>query len=425
MRGGDGHREQVWNKRGSRLQLPRVPRPSLKISPKALAVIGIAALSLVGFLAVPAGSPPPPPAVAAEPTATVEPNLSPAVVVDAPPPAPLPPEPVVPVCHPKGIGSGRLPPSSDGTNATMLVSTNTKGSVILYDVNTRTDRILVRGTASCGYQQPRFIDSRTVAFVVQSRIATVDTVTGATHIIQTNLKKDDPVWGFSASRPGGRVASLGGLGGNKLVLTISSLETGTKIFSTRLGYLCACDGLLVPLDVSWSRDGSFLLVGVTDAENSGLVYVFDRHGHQRMLPIKGDTARWIGARTFILETVGATTHTWVKMDTDGHRETLFSTSSILSIPRLSPDGTKIAFSDDYHAHFYVYDLSPKTLRSYGGRQSWPLWLSNASVAVSVFAPCNCEGPPFQMTGVVEAINLDSGSTSRITIRQTADADALY
>jgi len=427
MRGDDGHREQVWNKRGSRLQLPRVPRPSLKTSLKALPGIGIVSLTLVGFLAVPAGSPPPPPAVAAEPIATVETTPTPVEIVDTPP-APPAPEPVIPVCRPKGIGSGHLPPPSDGQNAITVVHTNSRSSVNLYDVKTRTSRILVRATAECGYFAPRFVDSRTVAFIVQSRIAVVDTVTGATHLIQTNLKKDDPVWGFSASRAGGRVASLGGWGGNPLVLTISSLDTGVKIFSRRLGYLCACDGTPTPLEVSWSPDGTLLLVGVTETDDSGSIYMFDRSGHQVRGRIKGGTARWIGQRSFIIETVSSNAvRTWVKIDTAGHRQTLFTTASILSMPRLSPDGTKIAFSDSdgYAARFQVYDLSTKTLRGYGHLRSWPLWLSNNTVAVSRFAPCNCEGVPFQMTGVVDAVDLTSGSVSRIGLHETVDADALF
>src|SRR2546429_2553844 len=102
MRGDDGHREQVWNKRGSRFQLPRAPRPSLKTSLKALPAIGIASLSLVGFLAVPAGSPPPP-AVAAEPIASDQPTDPPTidpVVQSTPSEPPVQEMPPPPHCHP-------------------------------------------------------------------------------------------------------------------------------------------------------------------------------------------------------------------------------------------------------------------------------------------------------------------------------------
>src|SRR5260221_3743360 len=108
MRGDDGHREQVWNKRGSRLQLPRVPRPSLKTLLKALPGIGIVSLSLVGFLAVPAGSPPPPPAVAAEPIATVEPSETPSTASSQPTISVVEPDhPDPPHCTPRAHASSR------------------------------------------------------------------------------------------------------------------------------------------------------------------------------------------------------------------------------------------------------------------------------------------------------------------------------
>src|SRR5437763_1938156 len=132
MRGDDGHREQVWNKRGSRLQLPRLPRPSLKTSLKALPVIGIAALSLVGFLAVPAGSPPPPPAVAAEPVASDQPTDAPTIDPVVSTPSEQPQEvPPPPHCHPR---VHRI--STQPTPGTVVYADLHLGSISLYDPKT-------------------------------------------------------------------------------------------------------------------------------------------------------------------------------------------------------------------------------------------------------------------------------------------------
>jgi len=75
--------------------------------------------------------------------------------------------------------------------------------------------------------------------------------------------------------------------------------------------------------------------------------------------------------------------------------------------------------------FVVYDVASKRLRAYGRNQVWPVWLSKTSVAVSTVADCNCEYPTFGATGVVTAIDLDSGSSRRMGFSQTSGADVLY
>jgi WD40 repeat protein len=285
-------------------------------------------------------------------------------------------------------------------------------------------RTLVAGSRQCGYYQPRFIEPGTVAFTDGWYVTEVDTVTGATHAVPTNLGIGAQVFDFSISLKGGMIAALGGWGGNSLNLTVSSLG-GRKLFSKRLGFLCACDGILTPLEVKWSPDASLLLVGVTSEDGFGRVYVFDRKGHQVRPAIKGDTPQWIGSRSFLLETWNNSAHTWTKMDVTGHSQRVFETTDFLTLPRFSPDGTKIAFSDDANARFEIYDLSTKKLRAYGPRESWPLWMSNVSVAESVVTRCNCEGTGYEATGIVDLMNFNSGSIDRMGISQIADADVLF
>src|SRR5205823_4978148 len=204
--------ERIWAKRGSRIQLPHVPRPSRATLLRAIPSVGVVSLSLVGLLAVPAGSPPPPPVVAAAPIATEQPTDSPTVEpVTEPTPSEQPPEPL-PACRPTPNATEQVPPSSPRGTAT-LVAVAHSGGISLFNPATNSEHELISVGMECGYAYPRFVDRRTLAFEDGFNIYRLDLITGKAQIYSTHVGFNDRVndWlgGYSIASDGTTLAALG------------------------------------------------------------------------------------------------------------------------------------------------------------------------------------------------------------------------
>jgi len=418
--------EQIWTKRGSRVRLPSIPRPSRATLLRATPSVGVVSLSLVGLLAVPAGSPPPPPAVAAAPIASTEPVPTPSPEpTDTPSPVEQPQ--VRPVCHPRGFANPGLPPASRDGGASTIAYSHGSG-IWLYGISTNSARELVRGTSVCGFYFPRFIDRRTIAFADDaSDLHTVDILTGAIHSLPSHLPGHWPDrWLAAYDIATGR--TMAELGRGQLVdgrtsyeLAVSSLTTRKLIFSKQLGLVCECDGG-DPLSLEWSRDGSLLAVGVTTSSES-LVYVFDRSGKQALVPQKGFGATWLaGTHTLIFGRHGTHRDVWTHFDIANHNRFDFLPGRSLESPIPSPDGSKVAFTDDSRGRVVVFDFNSRTSKTLQGAHAYPLWLDGDRVAAAAVVSCICEGPQFQPSGKVDSISLSTGRVVRLVLGLTWGVD---
>jgi hypothetical protein len=425
MTGDDrGGRETIWEKRGSKFQVPRIPRPTGAAAWLAVPMVSLAAALTIGLVATPAGPPAPPgSAVAIQPVASIDsvdaspssdPTMDP-TPIDSPSPDETPPP-----CVAHGHGTGAVPARPSGDSATSVVFED--GSTLwLYDVKTNTKMALVKGDENCWFGTPQFIGRRTVAYLDDGAMRTVDTVTGAIRTLDTTHQKWDWLDRVAVSEDGSKIAVLGGTGGTQFLVSVTSATSGKILFSRKLGYICYCDGDWVPRALTWSRDGAILLVDVPTETDSHKVYVLDRNGKDAVSPREGNYPLWIGpTHTFLYENV-AKADSWDTMDvTTGARTTLLKATN-LADPALSPDGKRIAFSDMLHLKAEVYDISTKTVHWYGRHQIFPVWLDDDTLAVSGVRTCNCEGLDY--TGAGTAIALSTSKTWPLRLT-TYDADVL-
>jgi hypothetical protein len=416
--------EQVWTKRGSRIHLPRLPGLSRATLLRAIPVLGVASLSLIGLLAVPAGSPPPPPAVAAAPITSSTPEA-----VQLPTPEPSPTEitfsdPDPPHCTPRAHAVVRTPAAG-----TIVYTDIEHEHVFLYDRTTGKRTLVLDGTGSCGFLTPRFLDAQTLAYNLSSAYIreqgsfTVNMTTGKMQRTRGS-KRDWPWLVTSAISPdGAKLAELGSLDqAHSFTLRVTSRRTGAQLFSRSMGYICYCDGGLDPIEVRWSPDSAYLLVAVPGETTATQLFLINAKGQDVRKPIAGAYPRWIaGTHSFIYR--GAQTQ-WLRVDAlTSKPAALFQMRSVLADPAFSPDSTKIAFWDTAKLNIVVYDFSTTTFSRYGDRRAYPLWLDNGTIVASGVLPCNCEGYGFEFTGFGYSITLRTNGTHRIMV-QTFDADVL-
>jgi hypothetical protein len=426
MRGDDGHREQVWNKRGSRFQLPRVPRPSLKTLLKALPVIGIASVSLVGFLAVPAGSPPPLPAVAAEPIATDQPTDTPTIdpVVSTPSEQPVqePPLPPPPHCHPR---VHRI--STQPTPGTVVYADLPRGSIFLYDPKTDKQTVVLDAKVGCNFRYPAFVNDHTIRYAIfadypkEAGNFLLDMGAASVRRLKSSGTKWDWIAFSSVSPDGSRIAELGAVAGaSTFTLVVSSTDTGRILYGTTLGWICGCDGDFTPQDLRWSSDGAFLLTAVP-TQTSHEVLLLDARGRNVRTPLMGAFPRWIpNTHAFIFQDPKGD---WSRADgLVAKPHVFYATTSQLIDPALSPDKTKLAFWDLIKLNVVVYDLSTGKAQRFGKLQGNPMWLDDETLAVTGVRTCNCEG--LEYTGKSWSLQITSGRTQPIRMTSTLEADVL-
>ena len=416
--------EHVWTKRGSRIHLRGPSRSTLL---RAIAVLGVASLSLIGLLAVPAGSPtPPPPAVAATPIASSSPTDTPTadpVVEPTPSEQPAPPDPPPAHCVPRARPvPGMLAPGT-------IVYQDETSSVYLYDPSTGKRRLLLSGTGSCGFGAPRFLNAHTIAFNLSSPYMqeagsfTVDIQTGKMQRIAGSRRDWAWVATTRVSPDGSKLAELGEVGqANSFLLRVTSTRTGAVLFSRSMGYICYCDGGYgPPIEIRWSPDSAYLFVSVPGS-NYNELSLLDTKGRDVRKMTEGGYPRWIGAsHAFMYQDVKAN---WVRADslTAAPRAFLSSGASFAD-PAPSPDGDRIAFWDTGKWNIVIYDLSTKNLERYGHRQVYPFWIDNGTIAVSSVRSCTCEGLGFEFTSIGWSITLRTGGMHRIPVL-SINADVL-
>ena len=415
--------EQIWTKRGSRIQLPRVPRPSRAILLRAIPSIGVVSLSLVGLLAVPAGTPPPPPAVIAAPTASSTPDA-----VETPTPEPSPTEITFSPDGDPPHCVQRAHPISQALAAGTIAYTDIEHlHVYLYDPATGKRTIALDGKGSCGFLTPRFLNAHTLsynltaAYIREQGSFVVDLTTGRMQRINGS-RRDWPWLAASTLSPdGSMLAELGAPDqSHTFTLRVASTRTGAVRFSRSIGYICYCDGGLEPIEIRWSADGVFLSVAVP-GETGPEVFVIYTDGRDARKPVAGSYPRWLGTTRALIYRDAQMQ--WVRVDTFAKPTPLFQSGSSLADPAISPDASKVVFWDTGAFNTVVYDFATKAFKRYGNKQAHPIWLNNGMLAVSGVKTCNCEGYGIEFTGAAWSITLRTGGSHRIAV-QTFDADVL-
>jgi len=418
---GDRNSDQVWHKPGSRVHLPPLPRPSRATLLRAIPSVGVVSLSLVGLLAVPAGSPPPPPAVAAAPIETP----SALTVVETPSPEPSPSEfvtedPDPPHCRQRAHAVSRLP-----ATGSVVYTDSQQDLVSLFDRATGKRTIVLDGGA-CGFVHPRFIDAHTIAYETSSAYIAEN---GFFLLNLTSGKIERPRgsgrhWAWLAAtalRPdGSALAELGALDEAKaFLLRVTSTRTGRVVYTRSLGYVCYCDGGWTPQELRWSPDGSLLLVSLPGTAYNE-VFLLNPKGQNVRPPVAGAYPRWIGSsRTFFYEDGKGD---WVRVDSLGARPTVFIRPNLfLGDPVLSPDQSRIAFWDMDKLNIVVYDFQTRSMRRFGRNRGNPLWLDDDTLVITGVKTCDCEGLDY--TGLNWALTLSTGKTQRIAVNPL-EADVL-
>ena len=425
----DTESEHVWSKAGSRIRLPRAPRVSRKTLLVAAAFLAMASLATVGFVAAPAGSPPPPTGVA-EPVATVQetPTDTP-TPTETPTPAPVASPVEQPgsgwtqpglshICKPVGKAAGYMFPAPTSSNAAIAYSD--QGSIWVYDKASNTSRLVLPESRQCGYYRPQFYNRRLIAFYNQTYVQLVDTVTGEIRALRTYMNKTDWAWDYAINAKSGNIAVLVSDTVANLKVVVSSMKTDV-LYRHKVGTICACDG--VPMNLEWSRDGTMLLVSAGAAPQ---VHVLDLQGREVIPSFDGSDAHWLGStHSFVFSSVRNGVSAWQRVDVGtGRRTTMFSSSG-LSWPVPSPDGTRVAFTDQTDPRVAVYDFTTRKLTVLRGSHAYPLWLGDDTIVFSGATRCNCEYPDFTTTGAVGALSLSTGRWTRMNMTDTIDAQVVF
>jgi hypothetical protein len=407
--------EHVWTKRGSRFQLPHVPRPSRATLLRAIAVLGVASLALIGFIAVPVGSPtPPPPAVAATPTTSSSPTDTPTAdpVVESTPSEQPPPPP--PHCHPHVHRTAIQP-----TRGTVVYADLHLGSISIYNPGTDSRTVVVDSKIGCDFLYPAFVNDHTIRYTIlteypkEAGTFLLDLRTASVRRLKSSAIHWDWTAFVSVSPDGSKIAELGGTGADtSFTLVVSSTSTGRTIYTRAIGWICGCDGDWTPEDLHWSSDGAFLLVAIP-TPTSHQVLLLDSRGRNVRSPLLGAYPRWIpSTRSFIFQDSKGN---WARSDgLTATPHVFYRTTSQLMDPAFSPDNTKIAFWDLIKLNVVVYDLSTGNAHHLGKNQGNPMWIDNDTLVVTGVQSCgDCEGLDY--TGKNWSLEIASGRTHPIPV----------
>ena len=166
-------------------------------------------------------------------------------------------------------------------------------------------------------------------------------------------------------------------------------------------------GQLDEISIAWSPDGETLLIVVTPLDTSyeggrivttDTVYVLRADGSEALKPWLGTMARWSADGHSIYYRRHGPTGTWRILTVADGEERPLGLPSEAYRPRVSPDGTKIAFDDgEEHPSVFVFDIVSTTTRLIGRDYAVPVWLAATSLAAGNTTPCRgCdEGPQWR------------------------------
>jgi hypothetical protein len=375
---------------------------------------------------VSSSSEPPPPApfgYVAAPVAEPDPSDTP--TVEELPPAPAISEPPATICKPRGIASGVSIPARSAFPS--LITYSRQGSIWLYDVRDGRVHRLVKGNweGPCSYYRPHFVSERLIEFEGAKHLAIVDIVSG--RVTEFTASVPTPGWlgDLSLSRDGQYIAEIGGEGGSALHLAVTSSRSGGVLFSRKLGFVCACDGLAFDITLQWSSDSTLLLASLP-TEGSYKVYVLDLHG-RILRSVEGGYGKWMGSTHSFVYNQGnpQPTSAWYSIDAStGARHHLVSIPDLIQ-PAVSPDGQRVAFTDTARQRILMLDLRSLKTTVFGRGHAYPIWLTDGTFAEVGIKPCNCEGLPFDTTGTVYAFDISTGRSTRLTLAETAYDDVLF
>jgi len=305
-------------------------------------------------------------------------------------------------------------------------------SLWLYDVAANMRHELARAGSTCGFLWPQFINARTVVSLFGSgtgKLVSFDIVTGRSHFINMHLPGEPQnTWlaAYAIASSTSTLAVLSNQGSNSFDLVVSSIASNRVLFKKELGFVCQCDGGPAPIELRWSRDGMLLAVDVAGQDASNLLYVYDRAGKRVRGPLNGNAPRWLGtSHSFLYQDYARGRLEWTKLDVTTGRSTPIPTQSGLTLPVLTPDGSRVAFNDDAAMHVVVYDFATRTETALAGRHAYPLWLDNDRVMLPPVRRCDCESPPYTPYGTADSVSVLTGHTVRTAMPGTNDADVWY
>jgi len=160
------------------------------------------------------------------------------------------------------------------------------------------------------------------------------------------------------------------------------------------------------MSIAWSPDGTALLIVITalDTEVQGdkivtadTIYVLRSDGSQVLKPQLGTMARWApDGRSIYYRRLGPS-GAWRVLTVAGGEQSALGLPSEAYRPRVSPDGTKIAFDDGKeHPSVFVFDIASGATQFIGRDFVAAVWLSAASLAAGKTTLCgDCEGPQWK------------------------------
>jgi Tol biopolymer transport system component len=238
------------------------------------------------------------------------------------------------------------------------------------------------------------------------------------------MRKTEWTWDYAFNPKAGSLAVLVSEPNADLKVIVSSIKAAIY-FRHKVGVITATDGM--PENLEWSQDGSLLLVaaGVSDVR----VHVIDLAGREVIPPVPGIDAHWLGPdHAFVYNSTKGGLAEWTKFDIEtGKRTRLFTAeydSASYINPTASPDGKRLAFTEQENGHVVWYDFKTRKLTLIKGNHAYPIWLDNDTIAFSGAAPCNCEYPAFATTGAVGALSLSTGRWTRMNMTDTSDAQVI-
>ena len=351
-------------------------------------------------------------------------------------PTPTPPaeeeaileEPAPEPCTPRLADPSGVPPKASNGEARAIVYAD-EGDLYLAAPPNGDVRRLTRDGWDCGESTPAFKDADTVAFSADSTIYDLDLRSGT---LRKVLDVDGGLSAFSWNDDGSTVAYLTwGDEKNPPALSVFTPSTGItrrlRTFSAGGG---RCGSMDDEISITWSPDGRAVLVVATVFDFSKeTLFAVNLNGKDILAPRLGTHALWGSDSETVIYREFIDSRRWFSLDIDTGRSTLLPMKAGTHHASMSPDGRRIAYSDEVEKPaLFVYDLATRSERVLTRGYAAALWLSSNEIAATQTKACvdaECGGHGEWMMGDAAAIfDLAGSRGSELSVTNTMDADAL-
>lgn len=195
------------------------------------------------------------------------------------------------------------------------------------------------------------------------------------------------------------------------------------------------------LQVAWSRDGNFLLLGNTYVDMASersdeMVIVLDSEGRKVVSPFDGTHARWIDNTRIAYVPYSANLgNRWRILDLTTNEETKLDIDIDMSArPAVSPDGKLLAVEDSDNDSIIVLDIDANEPITISNGGAAPVWFDDHTLMTTELERCpevcpevDYDGIKYRETRRVQLIDINDPDAPRTiaSISSTRDASVSW